>query len=368
MLSIFFHNMSLIISVMFIGVRLKKFIIRKTGSNLIFRLLLPVMVGLLSSVVMMEPFRYQEMIFDLRNLPVFLITYALGWKKGLLSIIIPTAYRLYLGGNTAWQGVLLALLLPVIIGHIFYDSRKEEALLVRFEIKEVLINYLVFSLLRSVIQLFVIDISFELWIKLTMNVTLFSLVSLFIMLLIINDVNQSILLKKELEWKANYDVMTDLPDLHYFKKKTEEVLSCNKSVVIIMVDIDNFKDYNDIHGHPAGNKALKELAQILKKSIRDKDLVARYGGEEFVVAIPDISNKEEALFIAKRFKKKIEEYQFEGEEELPNKNLTISLGISSLLSDKPLDELIEEADQALYTSKARGKNCITFFDNLAIAK
>ncbi|MBM7624233.1 GGDEF domain-containing protein [Sporohalobacter salinus] len=362
MLVSLFHNMTLIISFIFIGVRLRKFIMRKTNNNSIFRLILPIIVGLLSTTTMMEPFKYKKMIFDLRHVPVFLITYGLGWKKGLFSIIPPTIYQVYLGENTAKPGVILGLLLPVLIGHIFYDYKKIKPLLVKINIKEVLTSYLIFSIIKSILQFFVIDIPFKLWIKLTINVTIFSLISLFIILLIIKDINQSTVLKKELERKANYDVMTGLPNLNHFKNKAKEAMKCKTPIIIIMVDIDNFKDYNDIHGHPAGNKALQRLAKILKNNTRNSDLVARYGGEEFILGVPNISNKEEAFFVAKRFRMKVEKYQFEGEEALPNKNLTISLGISSISYNKSLDELIQEADKALYSSKNKGKNCINFFD------
>jgi diguanylate cyclase len=360
MLTAFFNNMTLIISIVFIGVRIKKFILRKTDNNLFFRRLLPLIAGLMSAVVMMIPFRHQGMIFDLRSLPVFILAYSLGWKQGLISAVIPTVYRLYLGGETAWPGVVLAILFPVLLGGLFYEKDKVTTLLVEFELKRVLVVYLLFSLLKSGIQFFVMDITAGLWLKINLVVTGLSLFSLTVMVMLIKDVNQSLIDRKELEYKANYDGMTTLANLEYFKNKVKNLLAQGTAVVIIMIDIDYFKMFNDTHGHPAGNEVLKELAQVLKENIRGRDLIARYGGEEFILAVSSLSDKEEVFFLARRLRKKVEDYQFEGEETLPGGQLTVSFGISSLSESKSLEELIEEADEALYESKEQGRNKISF--------
>ena len=126
-----------------------------------------------------------------------------------------------------------------------------------------------------------------------------------------------------------------------------------------MLDIDHFKEYNDTNGHLAGDYVIKTVADILKDNIRNKDLVARYGGEEFIIAILNPIVQQEAIIVAKRIKNKIKEYDFKSEEEQPGGKLTISIGISSLSSDKKLKMLIAEADNQLYNSKSKGRDCIT---------
>ena len=129
-----------------------------------------------------------------------------------------------------------------------------------------------------------------------------------------------------------------------------------KPLSLVMIDIDNFKNFNDTLGHPAGDKVLINIAKILKKTCRSSDIVARYGGEELVVVLPD-TNKESAWGMSERLRQAIEEFDFPGEEIQPNKNLTISLGLASFPEDAKIKgELISKADSALYQAKKAGKN------------
>ncbi len=129
-----------------------------------------------------------------------------------------------------------------------------------------------------------------------------------------------------------------------------------KPTSLLMIDIDNFKNFNDTLGHPAGDMVLINIAKILKKTCRSTDIVARYGGEEFIVALFD-TNKESAWGLAERLRQAVEKFDFPGQEIQPNKNLTISLGLASFPEDaKNKAELISKADSALYQAKAAGKN------------
>lgn len=129
-----------------------------------------------------------------------------------------------------------------------------------------------------------------------------------------------------------------------------------KPLSLVMIDIDNFKNFNDTLGHPAGDKVLINIAKILKKTCRSSDIVARYGGEEFVVVLSD-TNKESAWGLAERLRQAIEEFNFPGQEVQSNKNLTISLGLASFPEDAKIKgELISKTDSALYRAKAAGKN------------
>lgn len=129
-----------------------------------------------------------------------------------------------------------------------------------------------------------------------------------------------------------------------------------KPASLLMIDIDNFKNFNDILGHPAGDMVLINIAKILKKACRSTDIVARYGGEEFIVALFD-TNKESAWGLAERLRQAVEKFDFPGQEIQPDKNLTISLGLASFPEDaKNKAQLISKADSALYQAKAAGKN------------
>ncbi len=120
---------------------------------------------------------------------------------------------------------------------------------------------------------------------------------------------------------------------------------------MIFIDIDYFKHYNDLYGHQKGDKVLKTIGDILKNNTREGDIVARYGGEEFAVLLPNTPEKE-AINIAEKIRRKIEYTYFEGEENQPNGNLTVSMGISVYPYKAKSDmELIKSADDALYRAK-----------------
>jgi diguanylate cyclase (GGDEF)-like protein len=125
---------------------------------------------------------------------------------------------------------------------------------------------------------------------------------------------------------------------------------------VIYVDLDNFKVINDRYGHKAGDCALKALADILRRQLRQGDLYARIGGEEFVVAIIGASAKRSAI-IAEKLRKAVQGAAVECDGVgLP---LTASFGIAEYAEERTVWELVEEADRAMYEAKKAGKNRVT---------
>ena len=123
-----------------------------------------------------------------------------------------------------------------------------------------------------------------------------------------------------------------------------------------MVDVDNFKNYNDTLGHMKGDEALKAIASILQAKSRKFDTVARYGGEEFAIIMPGTS-KENARLFAERLRNEVEKTYADEESIEPDKRLTISCGIATYPDDPSTkEELIANADTALYEAKRSGKN------------
>jgi diguanylate cyclase (GGDEF)-like protein len=122
---------------------------------------------------------------------------------------------------------------------------------------------------------------------------------------------------------------------------------------VVMADVDLFKRYNDEYGHPAGDEVLKRVATIMREASRDVDFVARYGGEEFLIMLPE-TELEGATEFAERIRKKL------GKEKLPAGRITLSLGVSAfpIHGDTP-DQLIAEADAALYLAKRAGGDRVT---------
>lgn len=159
---------------------------------------------------------------------------------------------------------------------------------------------------------------------------------------------------------ANFDGLTGLHTHRYFQETlSKEIARAERlghPVSLMMIDIDRFKLYNDTFGHPQGDVALKEIANVLKKSIRSYDLAARYGGEEMVIVLPQTS-AHRALAMAERIRGVIAELPFRGANDSHRVQLTISLGVAGLPANaKCKSELIERADQALYLAKAEGRN------------
>jgi diguanylate cyclase (GGDEF)-like protein len=167
---------------------------------------------------------------------------------------------------------------------------------------------------------------------------------------------------KELSRK---DGLTELYNHRFFHQLLETEIAraerYNRVVSLIMIDIDDFKTYNDSHGHPAGDVALRRLAQLLKQSSRNCDFAARYGGEEFAIIVPEVS-ADSARRMAERLLKLIDESEFEGEAVMPGGRLTISIGVATFpMQAASKSELVEHADQALYRAKGLGKNRVVVF-------
>ncbi len=165
----------------------------------------------------------------------------------------------------------------------------------------------------------------------------------------------------KLEKLAITDGLTTLYNLRHFYKQLEvEIGRCSRyghSLSLLLLDIDNFKMYNDSYGHLEGDKVLIRLGQIIKSCLRTMDSAYRYGGEEFTVILPETKGKE-AKNVAKRIKEAVELERFLPE---PDKvvTITISIGLTEYFKNEQLSTLIKRADQAMYNSKAQGRNRIS---------
>ena len=168
-----------------------------------------------------------------------------------------------------------------------------------------------------------------------------------------------------LENLSNLDGLTQIPNRRYFDENTKkEFLDSkrnNTPLSIAICDIDNYKYYNDSHGHLMGDECLKQVAQALRSVLkRPKDFVARYGGDEFCVVLPDTHN-EGALTTGNLLRSKINSLEIPHEISETSKNVTISVGVTTYFGeDINLHDLINIADQALYKAKSSGKNCVEY--------
>ena len=167
---------------------------------------------------------------------------------------------------------------------------------------------------------------------------------------------------RQMQMFADYDALTKVHCRRHFEirlnEEMERLARYDEAISMIMLDIDNFKQINDTHGHHIGDIVLREIASVVAQTIRTTDYCARYGGEEFAILLPHTEHKK-ATALAERIRKKIAEHTFLVDGGAPL-HLTASLGLSSMSSRsmKNKQALICEADAALYAAKKSGKNCV----------
>lgn len=158
--------------------------------------------------------------------------------------------------------------------------------------------------------------------------------------------------------EALTDALTKLANRRAFDeemtRRQSEFQRHGRNVCVMMFDVDHFKKFNDTHGHQAGDEVLRGVARMLRRTFRDMDIACRYGGEEFAVILPG-TRLEDACIVAERARKAIEKevFYFEG----TGLHVTTSVGLAELLAGENVDTVVQRADEALYASKAAGRNC-----------
>jgi diguanylate cyclase (GGDEF)-like protein len=167
----------------------------------------------------------------------------------------------------------------------------------------------------------------------------------------------------DLERLSGTDALTGLANRRLLMAELERELRRSERhgnpLALLMLDVDHFKRFNDTYGHPAGDAVLQRLAGILRKSVRDVDTVARYGGEEFLVMLPE-TPAADAARVSERIRAATEQDRFTPEGGGAALGVTVSVGYAVFPEHgKTADTLIEAADQALYRSKASGRNRVT---------
>jgi diguanylate cyclase (GGDEF)-like protein len=173
-------------------------------------------------------------------------------------------------------------------------------------------------------------------------------------------------LYRETERLAITDGLTGLYNRRHFYEVLErgvgEINRYYGHLSLIMLDIDDFKAYNDTYGHLVGDALLRELAQILTRDIRKVDIVARYGGDEFIILLPH-TDKKQAVALAERVRTSVKGHRFLGAEGLSSE-ITISLGVAACPEDVVESEpLVRAADMALLEAK-KGRNKVCSYEEL----
>lgn len=164
----------------------------------------------------------------------------------------------------------------------------------------------------------------------------------------------------ESERHADLDGLTGLHNRRWLDRTLSRFVTAANApncapLAIILLDIDHFKRFNDSHGHPAGDTALRQVAQAITSGLRPDDMAARYGGEEFTVILPN-ADAEQALHAAERLCTVVRNTVLEHGTGRPLPSVTISLGVAQYQSGQTAEQLLEAADRVLYQAKHSGRN------------
>lgn len=168
--------------------------------------------------------------------------------------------------------------------------------------------------------------------------------------------------------EARTDALTMLSNRRAFdselKRRIAEYQRLCRAFSLIMADVDYFKKFNDVFGHQAGDEVLRGVAKLLRRTMREMDLVARYGGEEFAMILPG-TNLEDAANTALRACETIEKsfFRYQGKDDL---HVTLSFGVAKVQPHESGAELLARADKALYHAKENGRNCVSKHDGTNI--
>lgn len=161
---------------------------------------------------------------------------------------------------------------------------------------------------------------------------------------------------------ATTDALTGLHNRRYalnrLSKISQTAFETTEPFAVLMLDVDHFKAINDTHGHGTGDMVLQSISSVLRDNLRDSDLLARIGGEEFLAALPGASRKI-ALDTADRLRRRIEELSFVDTASQTELKVTISIGMTLSGGELSNDELLLDADRALYAAKAQGRNTVS---------
>jgi diguanylate cyclase (GGDEF)-like protein len=172
---------------------------------------------------------------------------------------------------------------------------------------------------------------------------------------------------EQIQQLSQIDGLTGLYNHRIFQEKLRQEVNrrnrTQKPLSLIMLDIDHFKQFNDNYGHQAGDSVLKELSEIITSQSRCTtiDVCCRYGGEEFAIIMPELE-LHNAVKVAERLRKVVENNAFTVKEGNPDVKVTISLGAAGVTGADDLspEELVKKADDALYLSKKNGRNRVSF--------
>lgn len=168
---------------------------------------------------------------------------------------------------------------------------------------------------------------------------------------------------KKSKYESMKDPLCNVYNRRYLELYKKNVKNRDLPISIFMIDVDYFKLYNDNYGHQYGDEVLKSIAEVLKSSCRKSDMIFRYGGEEFCIVLKN-TLKKESMFFAERILNNISDKKIKHEYSKVGNYISLSIGISTIYSNKDIRNAINLADKALYISKENGRNTFTHIEDI----
>ena len=353
MVNSLFVNACILITFLYLGSQL--FANQKifSESNYKTKISIGVLYGLTGCLLMLNGINMSNnMIMDFRIIALIISALFCGPVSAFITVLFIISFRFgYFGISAASITATINLIIIFSISSILS--------LFKLDFKKKFIYMAIANILFSIIWTFVLVKDAALIIKILSNYILSSIVVsiiIYLVLVYIHKTNEMVLkFKKE----AEKDFLTGLFNVREFDKLlntySETAYKKNEDLSLLMIDIDFFKKVNDSYGHKSGDMVLQQLSDILTDSSRTFDIVSRKGGEEFTVILLNC-NHEQAMEIAERIRGNVENHLFIIKNNKYIK-ITVSIGISSYPSlTKNLNDLIHEADEALYCAKRNGRN------------
>lgn len=353
MLNSLFVNASILISFLYFGSQL--FENKKINSKADLKTIISIgaLFGLNGCLLMFNGINLSDnMIMDFRIIALIISLIFCGPKSALITALIIITFRIgYFGINNASLIASFNLIILLIIFSIISISK------LNFLKKYISMGFanIASSLIWTLISVKDTNLILRILYNYIISTVIVSIIIYYVLIYIYKTNELYLKLKQE----STKDFLTGLSNVREFDKFLNEFAAAaadkNDDLSLLMIDIDFFKKVNDTFGHSSGDMVLKQISDILASSCRSFDIISRKGGEEFAVILLGC-NYGHALEIAERIRKNVEDYHFIIEK---NKKIriTVSIGVSSYPgSTHDPNELLHEADNALYFAKRNGRN------------
>jgi len=293
-------------------------------------------------------------LVDLRHLVPIITTIYFGPLSGVISAIIIVIGRVTLFPFQLFSIAESIILLSIVVLNIstFYTYTKRMSMFIVMNIVSTIVYFVSFH--------HFLGSGYETYVSYSLH-ALTTFIGGFFVFFVAEYMHRTKKIFRELLIESRTDYLTKLNNVREFDFVFDELINkaqnLKKPLSLILLDIDHFKKVNDTYGHSVGDQVLKELGRLLQTNSRQGDVISRNGGEEFSIIMFD-SPQQEALIVAERIRKCIQDYSFAVKGSF-SINITVSMGVATFPDTFSLPDPIgiyDQADEALYEAKRSGRN------------